>query len=187
MRTAHYCSALILVPGLLLAQEKSSRVCIDRANPSQIHAYVMLIRLRGDLYGKWKATGNWPDDPQANQALSAHGKYWDEQLKSGRAILAGGMNGDYWDNAALIIFEASNEDEAKSIVRNDPAVKAYVFQAQVRPFDVSFLTNKFMPGAKSCADAAQKVPSPAVRGTNVSREEETRGLAEGGSRRTAPR
>ena len=78
-----------------------------------------------------------------------------------------------------------NEDEAKSIVRNDPAVKAYVFQAQVRPFDVSFLTNKFTPGAKPCADAAERVPSPAVR-ENISRDEETRGLAEGGSRRTAP-
>jgi uncharacterized protein YndB with AHSA1/START domain/uncharacterized protein YciI len=134
----------------LLAQP-TSQPCIDKGNTSQVSAYIMLIRLRIDLYGKWKASGTWPDDPEANQALAAHSKYWDAQLKAGRAILAGGMKGDYWDNVAMIVFEASSQDEAESLVKNDPAVKAYVFQAQVRPFDVSFLTNKFTPGAKPCS------------------------------------
>ena len=57
--------------------------------------------------------------------------------------MAGGMKGDYWDNVAMIVFEAGSEEEARRIAREDPAVKSYVFQAQVRPFDVSFLTNKF--------------------------------------------
>lgn len=141
----------------LAAQPPNQAPCIDKANPSQIGAYIMLIRLRTDLYGKWKATGTWPDDPEANKALSAHSKYWDAQLKAGRAILAGGMKGDYWDNAAMIIFEASSPEEAESLVKNDPAVKAYVFQAQVRPFDVSFLTNKFTPGAKPCSAQTVRV------------------------------
>ncbi|HEV2687050.1 MAG TPA: SRPBCC domain-containing protein, partial [Bryobacteraceae bacterium] len=144
---------LLTVPALVSAQPANPPPCIGKANPSQIKAYVMLIRLRGDLYSKWKATGSWPNDEQANQALDAHSKYWDAQLKAGRAILAGGMNGDYWDNAALIIFEASSQEEAESMVKNDPAVKRYVFQAQVRPFDVQFLTNKFTPGAKPCSPA----------------------------------
>jgi uncharacterized protein YciI len=103
----------------------------------------MLIRLRWDLYARWKDTGKWPDDAAANKALSERGRYWQEQLRQGRAILAGGMSGDYWDNAALIIFEAPSQVEADAIVAADPAVKAYVFQAQVRPFDVHFVTNKF--------------------------------------------
>jgi uncharacterized protein YciI len=128
----------------------------DKANKDEIHAYVMLIRLRGDLYSRWKATGQWPDDADANRVLQEHSKYWHEQLRQGRALLAGGMSGDYWDNVALIIFEASSQAEAESIVAADPAVKAYVFQAQVRPFDVHFLTNKF--------DVAQaKEPPPAKR------------------------
>jgi uncharacterized protein YciI len=114
-----------------------------KATKEEIHAYVMLIRLRGDLYGRWKATGKWPDDPEANRALDAHSRYWQDQLRAGRAILAGGMNGDYWDNVALIIFEAASQTEAESIVANDPAVKAYVFQAQTRPFDIHWVTNKF--------------------------------------------
>jgi len=147
----------------IAAQSTNQAPCIDKANPSQIGAYIMLIRLRGDLYGKWKATGAWPDDPDANKALAAHSKYWDAQLKAGRALLAGGMKGDYWDNAAMIVFEAASQDEAESLVKNDPAVKAFVFQAQVRPFDVSFLTNKFTPGAKSCSPQAvtvTKIDSP---------------------------
>jgi uncharacterized protein YciI len=75
--------------------------------------------------------------------LEEHSRYWNEQLREGHAILAGGMNGDYWDNVAPIIFEAHSQAEAESIVAQDPAVKAYVFQAQVRSFDVHFLTNKF--------------------------------------------
>jgi uncharacterized protein YciI len=99
--------------------------------------------LRHDLFLKWKETGQWPDDKEANSALAAHGKYWSEQLKAGRAILAGGMKGDYWDNVALFVFEAKSLEEAERIVKSDPAVKAYVFQAQVRPFDVSFISDKY--------------------------------------------
>ena len=125
----------------LVSQDQTSSFA--KANKDEIHAYIMLIRLRWDLYGRWKATGKWPDDAAANQALSEHSRYWQEQLRQGSAILAGGMGGDYWDNTAMIIFEASSQADAESIVAADPAVKAYVFQAQVRPFDVHFLTNKF--------------------------------------------
>ena len=53
------------------------------------------------------------------------------------------MKKDFWDNAALIIFKAASEAETQEILRDDPAVKTYVFQAQVRPFDVHFITDKY--------------------------------------------
>ncbi|MBL8524236.1 MAG: hypothetical protein JNN20_11145 [Betaproteobacteria bacterium] len=115
----------------------------EKSNKGTIASYVMLIRLRYDLYGKWKATGKWPDDPEANKALAGHSAYWQEQLKAGRALVAGGMKGDYWDNMALIIFEAGSQAEADALVAADPAVKAFVFQAQARPFDVHFISNKY--------------------------------------------
>ena len=123
--------------------EDASKGSYSRANKKTIEAYVVLLRLRQDLFLKWKETGKWPDDKEANAALGGHSKYWAEQVKSGTALLAGGMKGDYWDNVAMIIFEASSEAEAQKIVKADPAVKAYVFQAQVRPFDVSFISNKY--------------------------------------------
>jgi uncharacterized protein YciI len=131
--------------------------CVGKANKAKISAYVMLLRLRSDLFRKWKDTGKWPDDPEANKALDVHAEYWSKQLKAGRAILAGGMDGDYWDNVALIVFEADSLEQAEALAKNDPAVKAYVFQAQVRPFDVHWLTNKFQPGTETCSD--EKAPA----------------------------
>ena len=42
-----------------------------KANKEQLEAYVVLLRLRHDLYLKWKDTGKWPDDKQANAALAS--------------------------------------------------------------------------------------------------------------------
>lgn len=113
------------------------------ANPHKISGYVVLLRLRTDIYLKWKATGKWPSDPAVDQALDGHSQYWEQQLRAGRAVLAGAMGGDYWDNTALVVFEAESLEQAQQIVEADPAVKAYAFQAQVRPFDVFWLTNKY--------------------------------------------
>jgi uncharacterized protein YciI len=114
-----------------------------RANKAQLKGFIVLLRLRYDLFGKWKDTGKWPDDAAANEALSGHVKYWNDQRAAGRAVFAGGMSGDYWDNVALIILDVPTEAEAKALVAADPAVKAYVFQAQVRPFDTSWVSTKY--------------------------------------------
>lgn len=136
----------------------AAKTCIGKANNAKIQAYVVLLRLRWDIYAKWKETGVWPDDAEANKALEGHSAYWTQQLKSGRAITAGAMNGDYWDNAAIIVFEAASPEEAETIMKNDPAVKAHVFQAQVRPFDVFWVTNKFQPGTEACAETQNPPP-----------------------------
>ncbi|MFZ6801404.1 YciI family protein [Undibacterium sp. Di24W] len=114
-----------------------------KGNKQRINAFIVLLRLRHDLFLRWKDSGKWPDDKEANAALAAHGEYWAKQLGEGKAVLAGGMEGDYWDNAAVIIFEAESLEQAQQIAKADPAVKSYVFQAQVRPFGVSFITNKY--------------------------------------------
>lgn len=116
---------------------------VGRANPHKIAAFVVLLRLRTDIYLKWKSTGTWPSDPTVDQALEGHSQYWEQQLKAGRGVLAGAMGGDYWDNVALVVFEADSLDQAQQIAAADPTVKAYAFQAQVRPFDVFWVTNKY--------------------------------------------
>jgi uncharacterized protein YciI len=137
--------ALLAGGAFLAAQPPRPRPSHDyaRANKQKLEAYVVLLRLRHDLFLRWKDTGKWPDDKEANTALAGHSAYWDKQLKAGVALVAGGMKGDYWDNVALIIFEAGSLAEAEKIVKDDPAVRSYVFQAQVRPFDVSFLSDKY--------------------------------------------
>lgn len=125
-----------------------------RANPHKISGYVVLLRLRTDIYLKWKATGKWPSDPMVDQALDGHSQYWEQQLKAGRAVLAGAMGGDYWDNSALVVFEAESLEQAQQIAEADPAVKAYAFQVQVRPFDVFWVTNKYSVAGQSPGSAA---------------------------------
>jgi uncharacterized protein YciI len=128
-------------------------VCVDKADSARGSDFVVLLRLRTDLYLKWKETGKWPDDTAANKALDAHSAYWSRQLRAGRALLAGAMGGDYWDNVAMIVVQAPTLADAQHLVDNDPAVIAHAFQAQVRPFDIFWMSNKFMPNTKICPDA----------------------------------
>jgi uncharacterized protein YciI len=114
-----------------------------KANAAKLDAWIMLLRLRNDLFHRWKDTGQWPDDPAANAALDGHVAYWQRLLEQGTVILTGGMKGDYWDNVALIVFEAPSQEEAERLMKDDPAVKAYVFEAQVRPFDVHWISDKW--------------------------------------------
>jgi uncharacterized protein YciI len=131
-----------------------AKSCVGKANKTKVSGYVVLLRLRWDIFAKWKETGVWPDEAEANKALDGHSSYWSQQLKQGRAIFAGAMNGDYWDNAAMIVFEAASPQEAETLVKNDPAVRAHVFQAQVRPFDMFWLTNKYAPDVAVCAEGS---------------------------------
>ena len=106
-------------------------------------AYVMLIRLRQDLWLRYRQSGKWPDDPAADAALNGHVKYWRDKLAEGPALFAGGMEGDFWDNASSSVFEAASREEAQAMVDADPAVRAFVFQAQVRPFTIHWMTDRF--------------------------------------------
>jgi uncharacterized protein YciI len=125
------------------AGSDTTGVMYQKANPKKIEGYIVLVRLRYDLFARWKATGKFPDDKAAIESLNGHVEYWAAQMKRGTVLLTGGMKGDYWDNAAIIILDVGSEQEANRIVSEDPAVKTYVFEAQVRPFDVHGISNKF--------------------------------------------
>ena len=122
---------ILAIGAALLAQAQQPKPAdaprgFRKANKAAIDSYVVLLRLRHDLFLKWKETGHWPDDKEANKALAGHGKFWAEQLKAGRALLAGGMKGDYWDNVALIVFEAKDHNETQDAVDcadDDPGAK----------------------------------------------------------------
>ncbi len=132
---------LVLLLALALASVLAGATwhVTSQRRPAPEAAYIVLLRLRWDLFARWKETGRWPSDSAANRALAGHSQYWDALRRERRAILAGGMKGEYWDNAALIVFRAGTAAEADSVVSGDPAVRAHVFQAQVRGFDVHWV------------------------------------------------
>lgn len=136
--------AVILCAGLphIAHSEEAPKAEAAKPNPT----WIVLLRLRYDLYARWKAEGKWPDDKAANAALEAHSQYWKQKQMEGSVILAGGMDGDYWDNSAQIIFRAPDKAAADAIVAADPAVKAYAFQAQIRPFTISILPSNSSSG-----------------------------------------
>jgi uncharacterized protein YciI len=54
------------------------------------------------------------------------------------------MKGDTWDNAAIVVLDADSEVEAQRMVKEEPAVKAYVFRVQVRAFGVACISKKYV-------------------------------------------
>jgi uncharacterized protein YciI len=143
-----FLASTLLLPAIGAGQQGDAAPTYRKANSKKIQGYIVMLRLRYDLYGKWKDTGKWPEDLQADEALKAHVEYWADQLRKGRVLMTGAMGGDYWDNVAMVLLDATSEGEAKQIASGDPAVKAYVFQAQVRPFEIHAITNKFGAGSQ---------------------------------------
>ena len=140
--------------------------CVGKANKAKIQAYIVLLRLRYDIYAKWKDTGIWPDDSEVNKAIEGHSTYWTEQLKSGRAITAGAMNGDYWDNAAIIVFEAASPEEAETVMKNDPAVKSPRLSGPGAPIRCALGDQQISTEDRSVlgsSDSSTKVTRPALR------------------------
>ena len=98
--------------------------------------YVLLLRLRYDLFLKLTDTAQSQIASADSAAFDGHSSYWHHMRDSGKAPIAAGMGGNYWDNVAFIIFQAPSLAEAERIMRDDPAIKAHVFQGQVRPITV---------------------------------------------------
>jgi hypothetical protein len=44
------------------AAPPAEKNCVGKANKAKIQAYIVLLRLRYDIYAKWKETGVWPDE-----------------------------------------------------------------------------------------------------------------------------
>lgn len=56
----------------------------------------------------------------------------------------GGMKGDTWDNAAIVVLEAYSEVGAQRTVKEDLAVKVCFFRVQVRAFGVACISKKYV-------------------------------------------
>jgi uncharacterized protein YciI len=74
-------------------------------------------------------------DEESN-IMSEHAGYIGKLLKEKTLVLAGPtLNGKF----GIVVFYAENEDEAKLIMLNDPAVKKNIVTAELNPFKISFL------------------------------------------------
>lgn len=68
--------------------------------------------------------------------MSEHAEYLNEKLKEGKLILAGpALNAKF----GIAILDTDDEEEAKKIMLNDPAVKKKVMSAELNAFRISFI------------------------------------------------
>lgn len=81
------------------------------------------------------------DGPTAEEEtiVGQHFNYLHDLTQKGVAILVGRTQTADEDTIGIIVFQATSEEEARSLVENDPAVKGGVMQAKLYPFRVALM------------------------------------------------
>ena len=74
-----------------------------------------------------------------SQIVSDHFSYLKDLMERGAVILAGRTQNNDYSSFGIIIFKAESEDQAREIVRNDPAVKNNVMRAELYPYRIALL------------------------------------------------
>lgn len=75
--------------------------------------------------------------PGEVETVSRHFEHLKNLKADGRLILAGRTQNTDESTFGICIFEAENEDEARSIMENDPAVRGGVMTASLFPYKVA--------------------------------------------------
>lgn len=91
-----------------------------------------LIPMRADMLSEGLS------DPE-NQVIESHFAYLSDLKEKGVVKLAGRTTNTDASSFGVMIFEAKNEEAARLIMANDPAVKEGVLAAQLFPFRIALL------------------------------------------------
>lgn len=79
-------------------------------------------------------------DPDEGAVVGEHFRYLQRAIASGKLVMAGPCTD--FVGPAVVIFEASSEEEARAFMENDPAVQAGVFVATLHPMNFSLLRER---------------------------------------------
>jgi uncharacterized protein YciI len=74
-----------------------------------------------------------------NEIIAEHFAYLSDLTGKGVVKLAGRTTNTDASSFGVMIFEAASEDEARSIMDNDPAVKHKVLAARLFPFRIALM------------------------------------------------
>ncbi len=75
--------------------------------------------------------------PDEDRIVTEHFHYLRRLMEEGIILLAGRTLNTDPSSFGIVIFEAESEDAARELMRNDPAVKASVFRAELFPYRVA--------------------------------------------------
>ena len=89
----------------------------------ETHSYVIMFR-PADKYG----------GPETEKIISEHFNYLKSLLEDGKLTMAGRFSEVL---IGLVMIEAESRNEASDIMKNDPAVMAGVFHAELYPWNIA--------------------------------------------------
>lgn len=79
-------------------------------------------------------------DERERAIVGEHFAYLTRALEAGRLVLAGRTRDE--PPMGLGVFEAESDEAARAFIASDPAVRAGVFSAEVRPYRVALLAGR---------------------------------------------
>lgn len=83
--------------------------------------------------------------PEEDAIVSEHFRYLQALTAQGVVLLAGRTLHTDRSSHGLVVVEADSEEHARTVMENDPAVKAGVFRAELFPFSVALASEKIVP------------------------------------------
>ncbi len=95
--------------------------------------YVYVLKLIPSLW----AEENWT--PREEAIVSEHFQALQKMLAEGRLILAGKTDGLNEKTFGIVLFEAGSDEEAQTIMQNDPAVRKGIMRAELFPYRVALM------------------------------------------------
>ncbi|MGD6803878.1 hypothetical protein FZC79_17605 [Rossellomorea vietnamensis] len=89
------------------------------------------------LVDRWTTEKNWTE--KENDTVARHFQYLTKLLDDKTLIFAGKTKGLNPSTFGIVIFQAETDDEAESIMIQDPAVKEGIMTAELFPFQVALM------------------------------------------------
>lgn len=100
----------------------------------KIKQYIYVLKLIPRLYDD----NNWTEND--NQIVGRHFKVLQGLQKDGRLILAGRTLNEAVDSFGIVILKVNTEEEARTLMENDPAVKEGIMTAKLYPYRVALIS-----------------------------------------------
>ena len=82
---------------------------------------------------------------EEDRIVSDHFRYLQTLTAEGTCLLAGRTLNTDPSSFGLVILQAESEDRARTIMEDDPAVRAGVFQARLFPYRVALASTRLLP------------------------------------------
>ncbi|MEA3321584.1 MAG: YciI family protein [Bacillota bacterium] len=105
-----------------------------------LQTYIYLLRLPERLYDPER----WTEEEKT--IVSRHFTYLKKNVEKGVVVLAGRTEQTDETGFGIVIFLARNEAEAERFMNNDPAVLSEIMTAELSPYRLALMNEKFSIG-----------------------------------------